>query len=75
MHRYSLLLRKLSNNRFLSWFQKEISDFEGLKIQLIVAIACITGSVSIGLGFAKEWNVAGWQFWSWIACVIVLAIA
>jgi 4-amino-4-deoxy-L-arabinose transferase-like glycosyltransferase len=75
MNRSSFSAKKLSLAKPLSWFQTVIMESESLKIQFVVALACVIGSISIGLGFAKEWNVVGWQFWSWLACVVVLVIA
>jgi 4-amino-4-deoxy-L-arabinose transferase-like glycosyltransferase len=41
-------------------------------MRFLVAAACLGISVSIGLMYAREIWVNGWQLWSWAACCLVL---
>lgn len=42
-------------------------------MRLLVALACLGISVSIGFTYARDVWVNGWQLWSWAACCGVLA--
>jgi hypothetical protein len=42
-------------------------------MRLLVALACLGISFSIGLSYGLDIWVNGWQLWSWAACCVVLA--
>jgi hypothetical protein len=42
-------------------------------MRLLVTLACLGVSFSIGFVYARDIYVNGWQLWSWLACCIVLA--
>jgi 4-amino-4-deoxy-L-arabinose transferase-like glycosyltransferase len=56
-----------------SWFKAIVWATETGRLKLIVTLACITGTVGIGLAFFSQDFVVGWQLESWAACVFILA--
>ncbi len=44
-------------------------------MQLIVALACLAVTVSIGYTYANHIQVVGWQLWTWLVSVLIAALA
>lgn len=52
---------------------QEIRASDRRAVQLIAAGACLFTTASIGLAYATEYAVVGWQLWVWlVSCVIVI---
>ncbi len=59
----------------IDWCKQEIFATNQGSMKAIVALACTAGTIFIGLAYAKDVYVNGWQLGTWGACVIVLAVA
>ncbi len=53
-----------------SWRREALSD-EWRVMQLVVALACLFVTASIGFTYARDIGVAGWQLWTWLVSVVV----
>ena len=56
------------------WHSELIAD-ERRAMQLIVALACLVVSISIGYVYAREIWVVGWQLWTWLITVLIIVVA
>ena len=61
--------------RFVNWLKywwHEAWSDERHAIQIIVALACLFVSISIGYAYANEIFVQGWQLWVWLICCVII---
>jgi hypothetical protein len=57
---------------WLSLWHSEIIESERRVMVLVVALACLLVSVSIGYVYAREIWVSGWQLWTWLITVFII---
>jgi 4-amino-4-deoxy-L-arabinose transferase-like glycosyltransferase len=57
-------------SQFKQIWNELVNSDPSFKMKLFIAGACTLTSLWIGYGYSEQIGIKGWQFWTWLACVI-----
>jgi 4-amino-4-deoxy-L-arabinose transferase-like glycosyltransferase len=61
-----------SNSKFSIGIKQLWLDLQPHRLKALLALACTITTIWIGYAYANQGGILGWQFWTWLACVVFI---
>ena len=61
-----------STSKLITGIKQLWLDMQPHKLKVLLACACTLTTLWIGYAYSKNPGILGWQFWTWLACIVFI---